>query len=345
MKEGRQNRYRRGRRRPSGIRIAMILLALAVVYAGILLSVRAVGNRLERQDAVEAVGSLEGRFDTNELTTQYANRTWTYRKRDLTNILLLGVDWMETEDAVSGRYAGQADFLYLITLDKKNRAIMTLQLDRDTITDIRIFGPFGDYTGIRTTQLCLSYAYGDTPAQNSENTVWAVERLLGGIPVDACVALDMGAIDALNDALGGVTVTLEEDFSHLDAQMTKGATLTLKGGQAELFVRGRMSVGDGKNASRMRRQRAFLQAATEKIVQGLNDDVEYADRIFDALSAHMTADVERSWLVNRAYESRAYRRLETMTLAGSNSVGEDGFMEFHVDADSLGELLAANYFE
>lgn len=345
MKERRRNRYRRGGRRPSGVRIALILLGLAVVYAGILLGVRAVGNRLEGQDAVEAVGSLEGRFDSDILTTQYANRTWTYRKRDLTNILLLGVDWTETEDAVSGRYAGQADFLYLITLDKKNRTILTLQLDRDTITDIRIFGPFGDYTGIRTTQLCLSHAYGDTLEQNNENTVWAVERLLGGIPVDACVALDMGAIDALNEALGGVTVTLEEDFSRLDAQMTKGATVTLRGEQAELFVRGRMNVGDGKNASRMRRQRAFIQAATEKIAQGLNEDVEFADRLFDALSAHMTADVERGWLINKAYESRAYRRSNTMTLAGDYAVGEDGFMEFHADEGSLSELLAANYFE
>ena len=317
MKEGRRNRYRRGGRRPSGVRIALILLGLAVVYAGILLGVRAVGNRLEGQDAVEAVGSLEGRFDSDILTTQYANRTWTHRKRDLTNILLLGVDWTETEDAVSGRYAGQADFLYLITLDKKNRTILTLQLDRDTITDIRIFGPFGDYTGIRTTQLCLSHAYGDTPEQNNENTVWAVERLLGGIP----------------------------DFSRLDAQMTKGATVTLRGEQAELFVRGRMNVGDGKNASRMRRQRAFIQAATEKIAQGLNEDVEFADRLLDALSAHMTADVERGWLINKAYESRAYRRSNTMTLAGDYAVGEDGFMEFHADEGSLGELLAANYFE
>lgn len=345
MKEGRHAWYRRGGRRPSGARIVLILLGLALVYAGILLGVRTVGNRLEGQDAVEPVGSLDGRFDSSALTTQYANRTWTYRKRDLTNILLLGVDWTETEDAVSGRYAGQADFLYLITLDKKNRAILTLQLDRDTMTDIRIFGPFGDYTGIRTTQLCLSHAYGDTPAQNNENTVWAVERLLGGIPVDACVALDMGAIDALNDALGGVTVTLEEDFSSLDAQMTKGATLTLRGGQAELFVRGRMSVGDGKNASRMRRQRAFIQAAAEKFAQGINEDVEYADRLFDALSAHMTADVERNWLINRAYESRAYRRAETMTIDGAYTVGEDGFTEFHADADSLGMLLAVNYFE
>ena len=265
MKEGRRNRYRRGGRRPSGVRIALILLGLAVVYAGILLGVRAVGNRLEGQDAVEAVGSLEGRFDSDILTTQYANRTWTYRKRDLTNILLLGVDWTETEDAVSGRYAGQADFLYLITLDKKNRTILTLQLDRDTITDIRIFGPFGDYTGIRTTQLCLSHAYGDTPEQNNENTVWAVERLLGGIPVDACVALDMGAIDALNEALGGVTVTLEEDFSRLDAQMHERGRREER--VAHAAAAGIHSGSDGENRAGTERGRGVCRPASRRALR------------------------------------------------------------------------------
>lgn len=338
--------HRHRRRRLSGAAIAVALVCAALAYAGVLLGIRTVGSRLERSDAPEPVGSLDGRFASDELTLRYADRTWTYRKRELTNLLLIGVDWAEMDSpAASGRYAGQADFLLLLTFDKKNRTISTLQIDRDTMTDIRVYGPFGDYTGIRETQICLSHAYGATAAENCENTVWAASRLLGNIPVDGYLALDMSAITALNDALGDVTVTLEEDFSALDPQMVWGATIALQGKQAETFVRGRTGVGDGTNAARMKRQKAFMQKAGDLIAEGLERDSGFAGTLLDALSGHMTMNVTRGWLINKAYESSGYRRTETRTLAGTHALGADGFTEFRADTDALNDLLTASFFE
>lgn len=338
--------HRHRRRRLSGAAIAVALVCAALAYAGVLLGIRTVGSRLERSDAPEPVGSLDGRFASDELTLRYADRTWTYRKRELTNLLLIGVDWAEMDSpAASGRYAGQADFLLLLTFDKKNRTISTLQIDRDTMTDIRVYGPFGDYTGMRETQICLSHAYGATAAENCENTVWAASRLLGNIPVDGYLALDMSAITALNDALGGVTVTLEEDFSALDPQMVRGATIALQGKQAETFVRGRTGVGDGTNAARMKRQKAFMQKAGDLIAEGLERDSGFAGTLLDALSGHMTMNVTRGWLINKAYESSGYRRTETRTLAGTHALGADGFTEFRADTDALNDLLTASFFE
>ena len=91
---------------------------MALLYAGVLLGVQTIGNRLEQRDAVESIGSREGRFASEALTMQYGGRTWTYRGRELTNLLLIGVDWEESENTVSGRYAGQADFLFLIAIDR-----------------------------------------------------------------------------------------------------------------------------------------------------------------------------------------------------------------------------------
>lgn len=338
--------HRHRRRRLSGAAIAVALVCAALAYAGVLLGIRTVGSRLERSDAPEPVGSLDGRFASDELTLRYADRTWTYRKRELTNLLLIGVDWAEMDSpAASGRYAGQADFLLLLTFDKKNRTISTLQIDRDTMTDIRVYSPFGEYTGIRETQICLSHAYGATAAENCENTVWAASRLLGNIPVDGYLALDMSAITALNDALGGVTVTLEEDFSALDPQMVRGATIALQGKQAETFVRGRTGVGDGTNAARMKRQKAFMQKAGDLIAEGLERDSGFAGTLLDALSGHMTMNVTRGWLINKAYESSGYRRTETRTLAGTHALGADGFTEFRADTDALNDLLTASFFE
>ena len=340
----RQN-HRHRRKRLSRTAIAAVLVCTALLYAGLLLGVQTIGNRLEQRDAVESIGSLEGRFASEALTMQYGGRTWTYRGRELTNLLLIGVDWEESENTVSRRYAGQADFLFLITIDRENKIVSTLQLDRDTMADIRVYGPFGDYTGIQKTQICLSHAYGKSDAQNCENTVWAVSRLLGGIPIDGYITLDMSGITALNDALGGVTVTLKEDFSALDPEMTKGATLTLRGMQAEIFVRSRMDVGDGTNVSRMQRQHTFIRSAEELLVQRMNEDMGYAGTLYDALAGHMTTNIERGWLINKAYECRDYRRPETKTLAGGHRIGADGFMEFHADEDALNALLTEMCFE
>ena len=340
-----QQNHRHRHKRLSRTAIAAVLVCTALLYAGLLLGVQTIGNRLEQRDAVESIGSLEGRFTSEALTMQYGGRTWTYRGRELTNLLLIGVDWEESENTVSGRYAGQADFLFLITIDRENKIVSTLQLDRDTMADIRVYGPFGDYTGIQKTQICLSHAYGATAEENCENTVWAVGRLLGNIPIDGYMALDMSGITALNDALGGVTVTLEEDFSALDPEMTKGATLTLRGMQAEIFVRSRMDVGDGTNASRMQRQHTFIQSAEELLVQRMNEDMGYAGTLYDALAGHMTTNIERGWLINKAYECRDYRRPETKMLAGGHCIGTDGFMEFHADEDALNALLTEMLFE
>ena len=180
-----QTHHHRHRKRPSGIRLVILLLCIVFVYAGVLLGVQVIGNRLENPENVETVGSLEGRFSSDDLTLDYGGRTWVYRERDLTNILLIGVDWADMEEGSSSvRYSGQADYLLLLTIDRGNKALSTIQIDRDTMTPVKIYGPFGDYTGQRTEQICLSHAYGDSDAENCQNAVWAVSTLLGGIPID-----------------------------------------------------------------------------------------------------------------------------------------------------------------
>ena len=337
-------RRRRKRSRRKAIGIGVVLVAL---YALILLFILNVGNRIEgRHEVREPVGSLEGRFTENELTYRYMNQTWKYRRNEITNILMIGVDWADTEQKKeASRYKGQADFLQLVSIDKSNKTISTIHIDRDTLTPIRIYGPFGDYAGVRETQICLSHAYGNSEKQACENVVWAVSHLLGGIPIKGYMVMDIDGIAAVNDALGGVTVTLEDDFTHLDFAMAKGATLTLKGKQAEYYVRSRLGVGAGTNISRMTRQRTFAESANELMVEGMKKDMNYIGDILDKLSGHITTDLSRGWMINTAYSSRDYERMGVQSIFGVHEIGEDGFMGFTPDPDSLGELLTSFFFE
>lgn len=320
---------------------------LAAVYALILVSIYVIGSRVEhREEVAEPVGTLDGRFTQDELTYRYMNQTWTYRKNDITNILMIGIDWADTQqDGGSSRYSGQADFLQLVSIDKGKQTISTIHIDRDTITPIKIYGPFGDYAGVRETQICLSHAYGSTSQQSCENTVWAVSHLLGGIPIKGYIVMDIDGIAAVNDALGGVTVTLEDDFAHLDPSMAKGATLTLKGKQAEYYVRSRMGVGAGTNISRMTRQRTFAEAANALMLEGMQKDMNYIGSVLDQISGHVETNLSRGFLINMAYSSSEYERTGIHSVFGIHEIGEDGFMGFTPDPDSLGELLTSLFFK
>ena len=146
----------------------------------------------------------------------------TYRKKSrLTTILVMGVDH-DTQDSYEYRKAGQADFLRLVVLDDADKTVQQLQIDRDTMTSVTVLGLLGDRYEPVTEQICLGYAFGDGRKTSCEVTVEAVENLLGGQEIDQYLAMGLDGISTLNDLAGGVTVTLEDDFSAIDPAMTKG---------------------------------------------------------------------------------------------------------------------------
>ena len=88
-----------------------------------------------------------------------------------------------------------------------------------------------------------------------------------------------------------------------------------------------------------------MEAVGDRVVEGMNQDLDFVGTLFDSLSTYMTTDINRGWLINKAYDSRAYQRLDARIIAGSHRTGEDGFTEFWVDEDALNNLLTSIYFE
>ncbi len=338
--------HHRGRKSLSKSKIIRNCTAFLIATVLILIGIKYFGDQYLLVEGPATVGSLEGRFGNSLLTREINGRTWSYRDRDLTNILMIGIDWDEDRaKTASWRYSGQADFLLLVTLDRQKEIIQTLQIDRDTMSDIRLYGPFGDYTGQRVMQLCLSHAYGGTPEKNCENVVWAVSNYLGNIPIDAYLVLDMDSMVIINDALGGITVTLEDDFSHLDPEMTIGKTLTLQGEQAEYYLRGRIGVGEGTNSSRMQRQRVYLEQSMATFIEKVSDDMNFVGRLYDQLSGHLRTNADRGWLINQVYAASVYKTQRILTVAGDHRISDRGFMEFWPDENALEDLIARNYYQ
>lgn len=269
----------------------------------------------------------------------------TYRKRDdLSVILAMGVDH-ETQETYDYRKAGQADFLRLIVLDNKNKTVQQLQIDRDTITPVTMLGVLGDRYEPVTQQICLGYAFGDGRQSSCEVTVEAVENLLGGQKIDQYLSMGLDGISTLNDLAGGVTVTLEDDFSAIDPAMTKGTTLTLWGDQAEVYVRTRRSIGVGTNEARMARQESYIRQLSVQLDEKLQKDQNFAVDAYDALQPYLTTSMAKGQLVNEAWAAKDYTRLDTIKPEGTYQVGDDGFMEFYPDAASLQQAVLQLFYE
>ena len=225
-------------------RSAALLLCLALLAGGALAST--------------VRGDLSDRFEEPP-TLEKDGQTYQYR-RGLTTILLMGIDTrLEYDDVREGfRNGGQSDFLLLLVIDERNETVTPIHINRDVMTEITVLGVLGESIGTIETQLCLSHGFGDGKEESCEYTCDAVRNLLLGVDIDYYISMNLDGISELNDLMGGVTVTLNEDLTAFDPTMTAGTTMTLHGMQAEYFVRQRYYIGDGSNMGRMERQRQYM---------------------------------------------------------------------------------------
>ena len=313
--------------------LAAVLLAAVLIYFGMSWMENRSRNPETRTELPQA----------DEETVEI-NGT-TYRKKDdLTVILAMGVDH-ETQDEYEYRKAGQADFLRLVVLDGKNKTVQQLQIDRDTITPVTVLGVLGDRYEPVNEQICIGYGFGDGRQSSCEVTVEAVENLLGGQKIDQYLSMGLDGISTLNDLVGGVTVTLEDDFSSIDPSMTKGTTLTLHGDQAEVFVRTRRSIGIGTNEARMARQEQYISQLSSLLDAKVQQDQNFVLTAYDAMEPYLYTNIPRGQLANEAWAAKDYQRLETIEPEGTRQIGEDGFMEFYPDAESLQQAVLQLFYE
>lgn len=323
-------------RMKTALAIGLGILLLAAAYVG--------GRWLETRDAQPETRGDYRQREVYEIVTAASGES--YRKRKgITTILLMGVDREGTAPGVGYRNGGQADFLRLMVVDSVRKSVAQVQIDRDTMTPITILGVLGNRSGVRTSQICLAHGFGDGGEQSCLLTVEAVSNLLGGTPIDFYMALQMDGISVLNDSVGGITVTLEDDFTALDPSMVKGTTLTLQGEQAEYFVRSRMNIGVGTNEARMARQEQYVEQMTQVLQEKLHADKAFVGQLYDELTPYLTTNISRGRLINEVWAARDYERTALIEPKGTHEIGADGFMQFQVDQAALEETMMELLYE
>ncbi len=261
--------------------------------------------------------------------------------------LLLGTDDSGNEEAVGTEdYRGSlADFQLLLVLDRTDNKYGFLDIDRNTMAEVPFIDNNGEGADTIEEQICTAHWYGADPEQGCDNTVWSVSTLLGELPIDGYYSIHMSDIGVLNHAVGGVQVTLDEDFSDIDPEMTKGKTLVLTDEQAEIYVRGRMEIGDGTNAARMSRQMQFMEDFKKKAMAKMQTDKSFLNDLFEELSDRAVTDIPEnrvSVIINSVYKGEDQGIL---TLKGTTKEGKklgDGKVheEFYPEDLSIVDVMS-----
>ncbi len=271
-------------------------------------------------------------------SVEYSGKTYDYND-GVYNLLVLGIDHQgEYSDDGVFLSGGQADAVFILSINNSKRTISTIQINRDTMTEVRKLGIFGDVVATLNAQIATAYAYGSGGASSCENMIHSVSGLLFGVPIDGYLAMNMDGIVPFVNAVGGVTVTLQDDFTKFDPEMEKGKTLLLDGAKAYVYLRGRGDVGDELNTSRMERHRVFYSELFKQVDRLLGSDVSKIKAVYDAIYPYSYFSVSLSKLMSLYSDSSEFRRNPTVTPAGV--IDESGeYTEFYADETALRRLV------
>lgn len=264
---------------------------------------------------------------------------------DVLTFLFMGVDKMTQvkppKNAIDG---GQADALFLLVLDPHTKEASIIGINRDTKAEIQICTESGLFVGTIMDEICLQHAYGDGAEQSCELTVEAVSKLFYELPIHGYCAINMGAIPLLNDAVGGVKVTVLEDV--INSNLKKGQEVTLRGENAYKYLHNRDLKSDLSAARRLERQKQYLAAYYATAMAQTKQDITLPVKLFTTVSKYMVTDIttdEVTYLSTQAIDY-TFDSDHIYSLQGETFV-ENDFEAFYPDETALYELILEVFYE
>ncbi|MBO5570089.1 MAG: LCP family protein [Clostridia bacterium] len=312
--------------------VVLVLLIAAVLF-----------SQLEKNDVADSqddIDSFYARF------IEYDGQVYPV-KRGLQSVLLIGKDAMEGRrpdtDVETFYNDDLADFLLLMVFDHENKTVTPFQINRDTMCDVPWLSVNGLIGGYYPMQITMAHIFGSGKLDSSKNVVNAVTGLLHGAPVDHFFTFSMDTVPILNDLVGGVTVTLEDDIPTLGEKYVKGAKITLKGEEALRFVRTRAHDRVDANVARMGRQRLYMNAFLNQARTKIEKNPEFVVDAFDRIERFLITDLTVENVSEYVDDFYHYEVLPIVTPTGTYTLSEQSTAQFHPDEDSLWDCVHSTF--
>ncbi len=313
--------------------ILIALLVFALTFSATMFVIIKIGEkRLKESLVADEMISATDDYDY-EADVYHKGKAYIYNE-DIVNILLLGVDKYVEETEKQG----QADAIYLVSLNTKAKKVKIFSISRNAITRVNLFDAFGNYYTFENQQICLAYSYGKTDEQSSENCARSVSNLLYGVPINGYYTVYLHMIGELVDAVGGVNVTLTEAMPKTFPYKKVGDRVRITGKNALPYVteRGETQV------LRLERHKAFIKDFIAAAKKAVAKDLSLPLDMYKKLSNRSVTNVESSSAVYMATEVLG-SDYEIISIPGKT--GFDGTYEtFEVDGDALYEIVLENFY-
>lgn len=216
-------------------------------------------------------------------------------------VLLLG-----TDTGALGRHdVGRTDTMIVATINPQTQTAKLTSIPRDTLVNI---------WGSQQDDEKINAAY---PLYGPATTLKTVEHLVN-IPIHYYVLLNMGGLEKMVNAVGGVTVTPPLTFHYDQANVVKGRKIHLNGAQALAYSRMRHQdpLGD---YGRQARQRQVIKALVLKEA-GFSSFAHYQS-VLGSLKQNMQTNLSfKDLLWIRTKYGHTSRHIRSQTLQGQPAV-------------------------
>lgn len=273
-------------------------------------------------------------------TITYNGKTYTY-KEDISTLLFMGIDQHDpvTENGYKGT-GGRSDCLILFILDSKSKTTKMLEISRDSMVNVAVYDLNGQYATDMQMQINMQYAYGDGANKSCRLTKEKVSELLYGIPIDTYMSMNIDGISTVTDAIGGVTITVPEDYTYVDPAFEQGKTLTLDGAMAETYVRKRDITVTGSNDLRMERQMQYIKALVAQL-QSSSNSVSTYQSLMDKASPYLVTDMD----ADDMYTLAKYTLDQNEYKVPGETVEGTANDEYHVDEEALKSMIVELFYD
>lgn len=278
----------------------IILGIVGVIFALTLVAV-GVGAKVY----FDVKGSVDHTYESVERTEPAVARD---KEVDLKNqeafsVLLLGIDTGDLGRTEQGR----SDTMMVATVNPKDKKTTIVSIPRDTYVSIVGHG----------TDDKINHAYAFGGAAMSMDTV---EKYLD-IPIDHYAAINMKGLKELVDAVGGVQVRNEKEFTQSGYTFKHGLN-TLDGDMALAFSRMRKEDPRG-DYGRQERQRDIVVGVVKKLLS--MDGITKYQEVLNAMETNVTTDMHFADMKKIALNYRdAFTHVKTEQMQG------EGFMQDNI---------------
>ncbi|KAB2974300.1 LytR family transcriptional regulator [Streptomyces sp. SS1-1] len=279
----------RGRRRATVWRRAGIALAalLALAVGAAAWAYRHLDDNITGVDIDQALGD-----DRPPRVMTTPSPSASPLPTEALNILVLGSD--SRSGAANKKLGGgdsggaRSDTAMVFHIDAGRTTATVVSIPRDTL----VTRPSCPLPSGGSTRKAYQAMFNSAYALGGPVCAVKTAESLTGVRMDHYVELDFSGFAKLVDALGGVTVTTDEDIHDDDSHLDLAAgTHHLDGKQALALARTRHGIGNGSDLGRIELQQKLVKALLDQIsATDLLTDPARLYRVADAVTGALTTD-------------------------------------------------------